>query len=380
MDTEGITINGITYSDDMETALAADCNIPSFDLIRGVRYIGRYAFADCKNLKVVHVPETVIRIEDFAFLNCTSIQELQLPYYMEYISPLAFTNSDPAERFHLVIPKISFPRESYQLYAYLLPYYISWLDHDDYGVPLSELEEREDWDYIFGLPTIIDEHEIYRMTILNDLKGKYIVASYSKIDVAFTDSDEKEITKAIQKLALENATSLQAEDLVDIGDYPIIDSIDKSFAAILEKKVSDSYEFGWTRHRPITCMEDSLRESLLWGYILPFIWSVPDNPELYGKELFLYCTTSYGDLVGHFENDHLKGDFQKIKEWHDTILVKDHIKILSSYLAYYNKQGYEITIPLLRKAFLSCMKIMFHIGFSYGMKYRKEQQITRFEM
>ena len=59
MDTEGITINGITYSDDMATVLAADSNIPSFDLIRGVRYIGKYAFADCKNLPSAprdHVP------------------------------------------------------------------------------------------------------------------------------------------------------------------------------------------------------------------------------------------------------------------------------------------------------------------------------------
>ena len=380
MDTEGITINSITYSDDMATVLAADSNIPSFDLIRGVRYIGRYAFADCKNLKVVRIPETVIRIEDYAFLNCTSIQELQLPYYMEYISPLAFTNSDPAERFHLVIPKISFPKESYQLYAYLLPQYISWLDHDDYGVTLDELEEREDWDDILGLPTIIDAHEIYRMVIINDLRERYLIAHDIEDKAAVTDSDEKEITKVAQELALENATFLQVEDLVEIGDYPIIDSIDETFAAILEKKVADSYDFGWTRHRPITCMEDSLRESLLWGYILPVIWSVPDDSELYGKELFIYCKASYGDLVGHFENDYLKGDFQKIKKWHDTLLLKDCITILSSYLVYYNKQGYEITIPLLRKAFLSCMKIMFHIGFSYGMKYRKEQQILRFEM
>jgi hypothetical protein len=299
---------------------------------------------------------------------------------MEYISPLAFTNSDPAGRFHLVIPKISFPKESYQLYAYLLPQYISWLDHDDYGVSLYELEEREDWDDILGLPIVIDAHEIYRMIILNDLRETFLIAHDIEDKAAVTDSDEKEITKAIQKIALENSTSFQAEDLVEIGDYPIIDSIDDTFAAILEKKVSDSYEFGWTRHRPITCMEDSLRESLLWGYILPVIWSVPDDPELYGKELFIYCKASYGDLVGHFENGYLKGDRQMVEEWHDTILMKDHLKILSYYLEYYNKKSYEITIPLLRKAFLSCMKMMFHIGFSYGMKYRKEQKLAHFEM
>jgi len=63
-----------------------------------------------------------------------------------------------------------------------------------------------------------------------------------------------------------------------------------------------------------------------------------------------------------------------VEEWHDTILMKDHLKILLSYLEYNNKKGYEITIPLLRKAFLSCMKIMFHVGFSYGMKYREAQK------
>lgn len=380
MDTEGITIQGITYSDDMATVLAADRDIPSFDLIRGVRNIGSHAFADCKNLKVIHIPETVIRIEDFAFLNCTSIRELQLPYYMEYISPLAFTNSDPAGRFLLAIPKISFPKESFFRYAYMLPQYISWLDHDDYGVPFHELEAREEWDDILGLPTIINEHEIYRMIILNDLKGRYLIADDLERETVVSDSDEKEIIEVVWKLALESTTFLQADSLVGTDEYPIIVSIDETFAAILEKKVADSYEFGWTRYRPITSMEDSLRESLLWGYILPVIWSVPDDPEVYGKDLFIYCKASYGDLVGHFENGYLKGDRQMVEEWHDTILIKDHLKILSYYLEYYNKKSYEITIPLLRKAFLSCMKMMFHIGFSYGMKYRKEQKLAHFEM
>ena len=60
---DSITINGITYSADMATVLSADKDITSFQLTRGVRYIGEYAFAGCQKLRIVHMPEMVIRIE-----------------------------------------------------------------------------------------------------------------------------------------------------------------------------------------------------------------------------------------------------------------------------------------------------------------------------
>ena len=47
---ETVTIGGITYSVDMATVLSADQSITSFQLERGVRYIGENAFANCQNL------------------------------------------------------------------------------------------------------------------------------------------------------------------------------------------------------------------------------------------------------------------------------------------------------------------------------------------
>ncbi len=45
----------------------------------GYEYIGAYAFADCKKLKEVHLPESLNRIRDGAFLKCLNLSEIILP-------------------------------------------------------------------------------------------------------------------------------------------------------------------------------------------------------------------------------------------------------------------------------------------------------------
>ena len=50
METEGITIGGVTYSDDLATILSAPKDIRALELIRGVRCIGRCAFEGCKSI------------------------------------------------------------------------------------------------------------------------------------------------------------------------------------------------------------------------------------------------------------------------------------------------------------------------------------------
>ena len=114
---DGIRIGKVVYSDDLSTVLSADKDITSFEIIRGVRCIGSRAFSGCRKLRVVRIPETVIRIEDYAFRDCTAIQEMYLPYYIEYISPLAFTNSDESEPFYLCIPNVHIPKDAFRKYA-----------------------------------------------------------------------------------------------------------------------------------------------------------------------------------------------------------------------------------------------------------------------
>ena len=67
-----IVVGDIVYSSDLKTVISSKKDITYLNLVRGVRCIGRYAFADCKDLTIVRIPETVIFIDDFAFQNCTS--------------------------------------------------------------------------------------------------------------------------------------------------------------------------------------------------------------------------------------------------------------------------------------------------------------------
>ena len=165
--TDTISINGFTYSTDMATVVSVDKEVYSLNGIeRGVRYIGKGAFSGCENLRIVQIPETVIRIEDFAFRDCPNIQELHLPHDMEYISPLAFTFSkESGSRFYNTNFKVFIPQNAYLKYTFMIPQYISDMDCDSYGLTEEDLESIDGWDEHNGLPIYVDENELYRMVI-----------------------------------------------------------------------------------------------------------------------------------------------------------------------------------------------------------------------
>lgn len=368
---EGITIGNITYSDDLATVLSADKDITSFELIRGVRVIGTNAFAGCRNLRVVRIPETVIRIEDYAFRDCTYIRDLYLPFYIEYISPLAFTNSHPDKEhpYQLRIPNVHIPKDAFRKYAYLLPQYIDWMDCEEYDIPLYELEEDDEFDYLQGLPIFIDEHEALRMAVVDGLDKELVLPEDLERDVVVNSSVEKDIVKEMWSCALKDCGFLLERELVDSKDYPVIDNIDKSFGLILASMVKNTYSFGWACNGPMSMIENALSEALQWGAILPIIWETPDDNELYGDGLYFYCHSTYGDLVGYFQENVLK-EACEMERWNEQVRLNYH-GILESYVKQYTRRGYAITIPLFQKLFHDCMRMMFQIGFSYGLKYRR---------
>ncbi len=50
----------------------------------GYRYIGAYAFAGCKKLNRVELPESLAKIRDGAFLKCTRLEDIVLPSRLTY--------------------------------------------------------------------------------------------------------------------------------------------------------------------------------------------------------------------------------------------------------------------------------------------------------
>lgn len=367
---DGIRIGKIVYSDDLSTVLSADRDITSFEIIRGVRCIGCHAFSGCRKLRVVRIPETVFRIEDYAFRDCTEIEELYLPYYIEYISPLAFTNSDESEPFYLRIPNVHIPKDAFRKYAYLIPEYISWFDCEQYGITSEELEEDEDFDDILGYPISIDEKEFCRMAILNDLEDRSCISRNLERDEDISDSDKGQIVAEMMDCALEECDFVQSDDLVSTKDYPIIDNIEESFSCMLESTVKDHITFGWTWNCPMDIICEVLSDSMMWGAILPLIWDEPDDPDMYGANLFIYCRAAYGDLTSYFQEQYLQTD-SKINEWKAPFYL-NYGKVLKTGMEQCNQQGYVISISLFQKLFHECMKILFQIGFSYGLICREK--------
>lgn len=54
-----------------------------------IEKIGNAAFWGCSSLTELHLPESLIRLDDFALTDCKGIKELQLPSKLEHIGPMA---------------------------------------------------------------------------------------------------------------------------------------------------------------------------------------------------------------------------------------------------------------------------------------------------
>lgn len=233
-----ITIGGFTYSDDMATVLAADTNISSLEeMERGVRYIGKGAFTGCENLRVVRIPETVIRIEDFAFRDCPNIHELYLPRDMEYISPLAFTFSPGfSEKFYINGVKTFFPKDAFSKYAYMIPQFVSEWSYADYGLTNDDMKDVKGWGGKVGMDIYVDEDELYRMAIEDD--------------VFMTD---------------EPCDLIEECELVELSDHQLMNA-EQSFGVIIDETIRYWLKYYPWNCRPVDVIHEALYEALKQGY------------------------------------------------------------------------------------------------------------------
>ncbi len=328
-----ITIDGITYSADMATVLSADKDIECFQLIRGVRYIGEYAFAGCQNLRVVHIPETVIRIEDFAFRDCFCLKEVHLPHYMEYISPLAFTFSEEASsRFYISI-EVFIPKDAFLRYTYMIPQFIAIWNYKDYGLTDEDMEVAygESWYDIDGSPIYVNEDELYRMAIKDTIRFSLKVGENLNTD---SDREQKIYDSVLHSLFEEQLCDfLYESSLVNTDNHKIFNSIDDSFGALMEYRIMERYKLS-QNYRPIELIYDVMEVALTMGFI-------------------------------PVEND------SKMSVWYYDMKI-DTERLLWLFLREYAEYGYAINVAILKRIIRQSMRMLFHIGYSYGMQYKKE--------
>ena len=365
-----VTIGGITYSVDMATVLSADQSITSFQLERGVRYIGENAFANCQNLHVVRIPETVIRIEDFAFRDCHNLREVHLPYYMEYISPLAFTLSGEFGNTFFNDIKMCFPKEAFLKFAYMIPQFLSASDYEESGLTEDDFESVDGWDMFDGLPVCINEDELYRMAIKDYFQQYYKIGEETEIEADIIDAD----IQAACESAIEFMFTFGLRELIDEGElvdtrkHQIINSIDESFEVMIDHAIRDWLNFT-PNMRPLNVIHMAMGESLRTGFIPASIWDKPDDKELYGDKLYGYLRCLYVDVTGGFYNEEVEKN-EGLKEWYDKMNDIDLEVLLDCFLQHYTESGHLINENVLKRIVRLCMRELFHIGYSYGLKYR----------
>lgn len=67
--------------------------------------IGKYAFANCRNLDMLRFPDNLRIIEDSAFIHCTQLKELVIPESVERIEHHAFAFCDKLTKVVISNPK-----------------------------------------------------------------------------------------------------------------------------------------------------------------------------------------------------------------------------------------------------------------------------------
>ena len=82
---EGVTEIGERAFHDSGCLLLRSVAIPG-----SVKKIGRYAFAECRNLTAIAIPEGVETIEPFAFTQCFNLKRVELPNSLKTIGGGAF--------------------------------------------------------------------------------------------------------------------------------------------------------------------------------------------------------------------------------------------------------------------------------------------------
>ncbi len=89
---------GVYYSADGKILLKCkNDELSEYTVKEGTEEICRFAFAECKSLTRVVIPETVLKIGDRAFCYCNNLESVSLPQSLESVEFLAFDNCEELE-------------------------------------------------------------------------------------------------------------------------------------------------------------------------------------------------------------------------------------------------------------------------------------------
>ena len=337
-DSDIITINGFTYSADMATLLSVDKDVSSLnEMQRGVRYIGEEAFEGCEKLRMVRIPETVIRIEDFAFRDCPNIQEVHLPYDMEYISPLAFTFSEEAsDSFYNTNFMVVIPKDAFLKYTYMIPQFVSEWDNEEYGVTNEKMKSVEGWDEEEGLPIYVNENELYRMAYL-DAITKWDLTEHQEEwlpDKVVSDVGVIGQMASHKVFSIKLIGFIAEKEIVPMNNSHLLEHLDGEFDSLINNQICSWLKYSWN-YRPVVLIYEILLESLWLGF-------------------------EKKTGIGRMSDSGL-----------DSVIRLDTEALLRCFCKEYYSNGYPINAIILKSIVRQAMELLFRCGYSFGIQYVK---------
>ena len=185
-----------------------------------------------------------------------------------------------------------------------------------------------------------NEDELYKMVIMDYIQNYYTTGDEIDGDTNIIDEDIQAISDDVIDLMFKFGFGdlIDKNGFADTNEHKIINSIDESFGAFIEHTVKDWLDF-MPNLRPIDVLHTALNESLKMGFISAAICDNPDDEEL-------YC---------------------------DTEVMLDYL------VRSYSEYGHPINVGALKKIVRCCMRILFHVGYSYGLKYHGSNRKASYE-
>ena len=147
-----------------------------------------------------------------------------------------------------------------------------------YGVTMEEVEERDEYDFFKGLPSIITEQEFYRMCVALDLQFEGSFSSGKEI----CDFDSlSSIDEELSEMLFDACGFLDDHKLESTQGNVIFQKIDNTIDSLLYDHLHENFT-STQGLSPFSLMAKILQEAMYLGFSQPFIDVEFDDEVLFG--------------------------------------------------------------------------------------------------
>ncbi len=249
------------------------------------------------------------------------------------------------------------------------------IEQQEYGLTTDDMKRVDGWDAFDGLPVNVDEDELYRMAIQDYIVNEYMVGELTEVDPDKEERDIQSIYDWVQDSLFEEGICefLKQNELASIEDHQILNNVDASFSALIAHQINN-----WLKQmpeeRPMDILFKVVERAMLMGFIPSASWDHRNEKARYGARLFNDLQALYGEGFEGFYCEEVQ-DNETLETYYSKLQI-NAFDVLTLFFDRYMDYSYPINEQSLKCIVRQCMKLMFHVGYSYGLKYRNRDNLA----